>query len=143
MRIRSLLLAAASLCLATPLLAVTTPGAPAYARPAAAAGAAAKTGCQVQAGFEACFTSPLAVPRDPTVLDRPSRLFDTAGPGDTIRIAMFRWDIEPPTDAILAAQRRGATVLLGGDDDLRLNKQGRRLIATLEEQDPARRNVTI
>ena len=56
---------------------------------------------------------------------------------------MFRWDIKPPTDAILAAQRRGATVLLVGDDDLRLNKQGRRLIATLEEQDPARRNVTI
>ena len=32
---------------------------------------------------------------------------------------MFRWDIQPPTDAILAAQRRGATVLLVGDDDLR------------------------
>ena len=90
-----------------------------------------------------CFTSPPTVPGDPTVLDRPSRLFDTAGPGDTIRIAMFRWDIKPPTDAILAAQRRGATVLLVGDDDLRLNKQGRRLITTLEEQDPARRNVTI
>lgn len=104
---------------------------------------AGKTGCQGQAGVEVCFTSPPTVTSDPTVLDRPSRLFDTAGPGDTIRIAMFRWDIQPPTDAILAAQRRGATVLLVGDDDLRLNKQGRRLITTLEEQDPARRNVTI
>ena len=144
MRIRSLLLAAASLCLATPLLAVTTPAAPVGARPAELAGkVAGKTGCQARAGVEVCFTSPPTVPSDPTVLDRPSRLFDTAGPGDTIRIAMFRWDIEPPTDAILAAQRRGATVLLVGDDDLRLNKQGRRLITTLEEQDPARRNVTI
>jgi hypothetical protein len=143
-RIRSLLLAAASLCLATPLLAVTTPGAPASARPAETAGkVAGKSGCQGQAGIEVCFTSPPTVTSDPTVLDRPSRLFDTAGPGDTIRIAMFRWDIQPPTDAILAAQRRGATVLLVGDDDLRLNKQGRRLITTLEEQDPARRNVTI
>ena len=104
---------------------------------------AGKSGCQAQAGVEVCFTSPPTVTSDPTVLDRPSRLFDTAGPGDTIRIAMFRWDIQPPTDAILAAQRRGATVLLVGDDDLRLNKQGRRLITTLEEQDPARRNVTI
>jgi hypothetical protein len=139
-RIRSLLLAAASLCLATPLLAATTPAGPAYARPTAPA---AKTGCQAQAGFEVCFTSPLAVPRDPTVLDRASRLFDAAGPGDTIRVAMFRWDIKEPTDALLAAQRRGATVLLVGDDDLRLNRHGRRLISTLEEQDPARRNVTI
>lgn len=102
-----------------------------------------KSGCAAQAGFEVCFTSPLAVPRDPTVLDRASRLFDAAGAGDTIRIAMFRWDIKEPTDALLAAQRRGATVLLVGDDDLRLNRHGRRLISTLEEQDPARRNVTI
>ena len=50
---------------------------------------------------------------------------------------MFRWDIKPPTDALLAAQRRGAVVYLVGDDDLRLNRQGRRLIETLEEQDPA------
>lgn len=130
----------ASLCLVTPLLAATTPAAPADARPAAVAG---KTGCEARAGFEVCFTSPPTVPRDPTVLDRPSRLFDTAGPGDTIRVAMFRWDIKAPTDAILAAQRRGATVLLVGDDDLRLNRHGRRLLKTLEEQDPARRNVTI
>jgi hypothetical protein len=139
-RIRDLLLAAASLCLASPLLATALPTAPAGARPAAVAG---KTGCQARTGMEVCFTSPPTVPGDPTVLDRPSRLFDTAGPGDTIRVAMFRWDIRPPTDAILAAQRRGATVLLVGDDDLRLNKQGRRLITTLEEQDPTRRNVTI
>ena len=130
------------------MLAATTPAAPALARPAGVAEKiagkpAGKSGCQAQSGIEVCFTSPPTVARDATVLDRPSRLFDTAGPGDTIRIAMFRWDIKPPTDAILAAQRRGATVLLVGDDDLRLNKQGRRLITTLEEQDPTRRNVTI
>lgn len=104
---------------------------------------AGKTGCSARAGVEVCFTSPATVTGDPTVLDRPSRLFDTAGPGDTIRVAMFRWDIKPPTDAIIAAQRRGAVVYLVGDDDLRLNKQGRRLISTIEDQDPARTNVTI
>ena len=147
---RAGLLAGVVLCLLAPLLAVTAPASTAPAgtapagtadqRPAAPPG---RSGCQAQAGIEVCFTSPPTVPRDPTVLDRPSRLFDTAGPGDTIRIAMFRWDIKPPTDAILAAQRRGATVLLVGDDDLRLNRQGRRLIETLEQQDPAIRNVTI
>lgn len=134
---RAALLTGTVLCLIAPLLAAA---APAGARPA---GVAPQTGCRAEGGFEVCFTSPIAVPRDPTVLDRASRLFDTAGPGDTIRVAMFRWDIKAPTDAILAAQRRGATVLLVGDDDLRLNRHGRRLLSTLEEQDPARRNVTI
>ncbi|MBC2934026.1 phospholipase D-like domain-containing protein [Nocardioides sp. zg-1228] len=150
-------------CLLAPLLALTAPAstapastAPASTAPASTAPASTapapgerpvaapgQSGCRAEGGIEVCFTSPPTVPRDPTVLDRPSRLFDTAGPGDTIRIAMFRWDIKPPTDAILAAQRRGATVLLVGDDDLRLNKQGRRLIETLEQQDPTIRNVTI
>jgi hypothetical protein len=129
----------ATLALLAPLLAL---GAPAEAE-IASQKPPGRSGCWAEAGAEVCFTSPPTRPGDPTVLDRPSRLFDSAGPGDTIRIAMFRWDIKPPTDAILAAQRRGATVLLVGDDDLRLNRQGRRLIRTLEEQDPARTNVTI
>ncbi|GAB3020826.1 hypothetical protein GCM10011376_22780 [Nocardioides flavus (ex Wang et al. 2016)] len=129
----------ATLSLLVPLLTLGTPAGAErdLSKPAG------KSGCWAQAGTEVCFTSPPNRPADPTVLDRPSRLFDSAGAGDTIRIAMFRWDIKPPTDAILAAQRRGATVLLVGDDDLRLNRQGRRLIRTLEEQDPARTNVTI
>lgn len=136
MRTRTLLTALA-LGLLAPLL---TLGAPTQAREAARPG---KSGCEARGGIEVCFTSPPTRRDDPTVLARPARLFDTAGAGDTIRIAMFRWDIKPPTDAILDAQRRGATVLLVGDDDLRLNTQGRRLITTLEEQDPARTNVTI
>ena len=104
---------------------------------------AGRSGCWAHAGIETCFSSPPTVREDPTVLDRPGRLFDTAGAGDTIRIAMFRWDIKPPTDAIIAAQRRGAVVHLVGDDDLRLNRQGRRLVRTIEDQDPARTNVTI
>lgn len=136
MRTRTLLTVLV-LGLLAPLL---TLGAPTQAREAARPG---KSGCEARGGIEVCFTSPPTRRNDPTVLARPARLFDTAGPGDTIRIAMFRWDIKPPTDAILAAQRRGATVLLVGDDDLRLNKQGRRLITTLEEQDPSRTNVTI
>ena len=110
------------------------------AGPTAAAGA---SGCSARDGIEVCFTSPPTVPSDPTVLGRASTLFDAAGPGDTIRVAMFRWDIKPPTDALLAAQRRGAVVHLVGDDDLRLNRHGRRLITGLEEQDPERTNVTI
>ena len=102
-----------------------------------------KSGCFADSGIEVCFTSPPTVPADPTVLGRASTLFDAAGPGDTIRVAMFRWDVKPPTDALIAAQRRGAVVYLVGDDDLRLNRHGRRLIKVLEEQDPARTNVTI
>ncbi|GAA5117583.1 hypothetical protein GCM10023339_28660 [Alloalcanivorax gelatiniphagus] len=130
------------LVLLVPLLAVGPQAAPSRAEPASAS-QAGKSGCWAQAGIETCFTSPPTVAGDPTVLQRPSRLFDSAGAGDTIRIAMFRWDIAPPTDAIIAAQRRGAVVYLVGDDDLRLNRQGRRLIRALEQQDPDRTNVTI
>lgn len=118
-------------CLVLPFLALG---------PAQAAG---KTGCTSRGGIETCFTSPPTTTADPTVLGRASTLFDSAGPGDTIRVAMFRWDIKPPTDALIAAQRRGAVVFLVGDDDLRLNRHGRRLIQTIEEQDPDRTNVTI
>ena len=107
------------------------------------AAARGKSGCFADSGIEVCFTSPPTVPSDPTVLGRASTLFDSAGQGDTIRVAMFRWDIKPPTDALIAAQKRGAVVYLVGDDDLRLNRHGRRLIKVLEEQDPARQNVTI
>ena len=99
MRTRTLLTVLV-LGLLAPLLTV---GAPTQAREATRSG---KTGCEVRGGFEVCFTSPPTRRDDPTVLDRPAQLFDTAGPGDTIRIAMVRWDIKPPTDAILAAQRR-------------------------------------
>jgi phosphatidylserine/phosphatidylglycerophosphate/cardiolipin synthase-like enzyme len=129
--------------LATLLATLLSTGGSAQAEQTSYDGRAGKTGCAADAGIEVCFSSPGTVPDDPTVLDRPSRLFDTAGPGDTIRIAMFRWDIKPPTDAIIAAQRRGAVVQIVGDDDLRLNKQGQRLIRTIEDQDPARTNVTI
>jgi phosphatidylserine/phosphatidylglycerophosphate/cardiolipin synthase-like enzyme len=129
------------LLLVAPLLALGPTAAPSQAESAAAE--AGRSGCWAQAGIETCFTSPPTVAGDPTVLERPSRLFDTAGPGDTIRVAMFRWDIAPPTDAIIAAQRRGAVVYLVGDDDLRLNRQGRRLIRTIEDEDAARTNVTI
>ena len=130
---RTGILVTALVCLLVPLL--STAG-PAQAR-------AGKSGCASRGGIEACFTSPPTVTGDPTVLDRASTLFDSAGPGDTIRVAMFRWDIKPPTDALIGAQRRGAVVYLVGDDDLRLNRHGRRLIQTIEQQDPDRTNVTI
>jgi phosphatidylserine/phosphatidylglycerophosphate/cardiolipin synthase-like enzyme len=123
------------------LASVLTLGAPAGARDAAHR--PGKTGCEARGVVEVCFSSPPTRAGDPTVLDRPTTLFDSAGPGDTIRVAMFRWDIQAPTVALLAAQRRGAVVYLVGDDDLRLNPRGRRLIDKLEAQDPERRNVTI
>jgi hypothetical protein len=125
------------------LLVVVALALPAAAYDTAPAARAGKTGCDAAGGIEVCFSSPPTRPGDPTVLARPSTLFDSAGPGDTIRVAMFRWDIEPPTKALVAAQRRGAEVYLVGDDDLRLNSRGRRLIEKIEAQDPARKNVTI
>lgn len=125
------------------LLVLVAVGLPAAAYDTAPAARAGKSGCQASGGIEVCFSSPPTRPGDPTVLARPSALFDAAGPGDSIRVAMFRWDIEPPTKALIAAQRRGAEVYLVGDDDLRLNSRGRRLIEKLEAQDPARKNVTI
>lgn len=116
---------------------------PASAYDTAPQARAGKSGCQANGGIEVCFSSPPTRRGDPTVLARPSRLFDAAGPGDTIRVAMFRWDIQAPTAALVAAQRRGAEVYLVGDDDLRLNSRGRRLIRKIEDQDPARTNVTI
>ncbi|PKH39059.1 Phosphatidylserine/phosphatidylglycerophosphate/cardiolipin synthase [Nocardioides alpinus] len=123
------------------LASVLTLGAPAGARDGA--DRSGKSGCEVRGGLEVCFSSPPTRADDPTVLDRPTTLFDAAGPGDTLRVAMFRWDIQAPTAALLAAQRRGAVVYLVGDEDLRLNSRGRRLIERLEAQDTARRNVTI
>lgn len=123
------------------LASVLTPGVTAGARDAV--DRSGRSGCEARGGIEVCFSSPPTRAGDPTVLDRPTTLFDSAGPGDTIRVAMFRWDIQAPTAALIAAQRRGAVVYLVGDDDLRLNPRGRRLIAKLEAQDTARRNVTI
>ncbi len=128
----SLLLTALT-CLLIPLLSTAAP----------AQADAATSGCTSRGGIETCFTSPPTVAADPTVLDRASTLFGAAGAGDTIRVAMFRWDIERPTDALIAAQRRGAVVHLVADDDLRLNRHGRRLIRTIEQQDPDRTNVTV
>jgi phosphatidylserine/phosphatidylglycerophosphate/cardiolipin synthase-like enzyme len=134
------LLVTALACLLVPLLSAVGP---AQADRTSYDARAGKSGCASRDGIEVCFTSPPTVTADPTVLGRASTLFDSAGPGDTIRVAMFRWDIKPPTDALIAAQRRGAVVYLVGDDDLRLNRHGRRLIQTIEQQDPDRTNVTI
>ena len=117
-----------------------------HERPAADDRAAArgKSGCAAQRRDRGLLH--LAADGAPTTRPcsaAPAPLFDAAGPGDTIRVAMFRWDIKPPTDALIAAQRRGAVVYLVGDDDLRLNRHGRRLVETIEDQDPDRENVTI
>lgn len=117
--------------------------APRAAATAEGAARAGVSGCRAKGAIEVCFSSPKTRPRDPVVMNRPSKLFASAGAGDTIRVAMFRWDIKPPTEALIKAQKRGAVVYIVGDDDLRLNPQGRRLIGTIESTDTARKNVTI
>ena len=143
MRTRRWILTLAAGLLGLGTLSTSTTSAVTTSAAAGQAAAAGKSGCAARDGIEVCFTSPPTVPADPTVLRRASTLFDAAGAGDTIRVAMFRWDIEPPTRALIAAQRRGAVVYLVGDDDLRLNSRGRRLIKVIEAQDPGRTNVTI
>ena len=130
----------ASLGILLALVALTLPTAAVGETARSAAGV---SGCRTRGGIEVCFSSPPTRTNDPAVLDRPTRLFASAGEGDTLRVAMFRWDINPPTAALIAAQRRGATVYLVGDDDLLLNPRGRRLVERIESQDPTRKNVTI
>ena len=74
---------------------------------------------------------------------RISRLFEAAGAGDTVRVAMFRWDIPWTVDALLAAQMRGARVWIVADHDVVTNPAGRRLVRLVEQRDPAPRNVVI
>ena len=56
---------------------------------------------------------------------------------------MFRWDIQPPTVALLAAQRAAPSSTSSATTTSCSTPRGRRLIDRIETQDPARRNVTI
>ncbi len=108
---------------------------------------AAKTkisGCNTSAAFEVCFSSP-ATHRgsDPIVVRHFIDIFNAAGEGDSLRIAMFRWDIPATTTAIVAAQRRGAHVEIVADADMRTKKAGRQVIAKIENGDPMPRNVVV
>ncbi len=102
------------------------------------------SGCEASGAYAVCFSSPpTRGGRDAAVIDRFTAIFDSAGAGDTVRVAMFRWDIGPPADALIAAQRRGARVEVVADEDLRTKGAGRRVLRKIEHGDPARTNVVV
>ncbi len=124
-------LAAAS---AVIVLAALLPGAPASAR---AADAPSARGCTTRPNglMRVCFTSPPTNGgTDDLVFAEVRRLFGTAGQGDRLRVAMFRWDRAVPAQALLDAQRRGAKVDLVLDHEVVTNKVGRRLARLVERR---------
>lgn len=102
------------------------------------------SGCSSQGRLEVCFSSPPTEGRsDAAVINRLRRLFQAAGPGDSLRIAMFRWEIAKAADDLLAAQRRGARVEVVADHDVVTNRVGRSLLRRIERRDDGRDNVVV
>lgn len=100
-------------------------------------------GCRSQGELEVCFSSPLPPHGDRAVIDRMRRLFRSAGDGDALRIAMFRWEIGGAADELVAAQRRGAHVSIVADHDVRTNRVGRRLLGRIERGERPGDNVVV
>lgn len=102
------------------------------------------SGCEAAEAYRVCFSSPPTNGgTDAAVINRFTAIFDSAGAGDTVRVAMFRWDIGPPADALIAAQARGARVEVVADADLRTKGAGRKVLQKIEDGDPARTNVVV
>ena len=100
--------------------------------------------CVADGRLHLCFSSPADHGgSDPAVVARINKIFDTAGAGDSLRIAMFRWDIASSADALVAAQERGAHVELVVDRDVVTNRVGRNLVRTIESGDPSARHVVV
>ena len=70
-------------------------------------------------------------------------IFNSAGAGDSLRIAMFRWDIPATTKAIVAAQKRGAHVEIVADADMTTKQAGQQVISQIENGDPMAGNVVV
>lgn len=102
------------------------------------------SGCQSDASYEVCFSSPgLKNGPDPVVVRRFVEIFDEAGEGDSLRIAMFRWDIPATTNALVGAQKRGAHVEIVADADMRTKAAGRAVMKQIEAGEPGVRNVVV
>jgi phosphatidylserine/phosphatidylglycerophosphate/cardiolipin synthase-like enzyme len=138
-------------CMSTP--AVSTPlsgrpiplgAAPAASSAGSGSTAAGASGCHTHADLEACFTLPQAHGgTDASVINHAVAMFNRAGKGDTIRIAMFRWDLARPADALIAAQKRGAKVELVVDHDVLTKPAGHHLVTAIERNDPQPHNVVV
>ena len=102
------------------------------------------SGCREHGKVEVCFSSPTSRGgRDAAVINRMRAIFRKAGAGDTVRIAMFRWEIAKAARELLAAQHRGARVEVVADHDVVTNRVGRRLMDRLERRDRKRNNVVV
>lgn len=105
---------------------------PATSAPSRATGRVVRSGCNVDTTLEVCFSSPgTRGGSDPAVVRRFIEVFDEAGAGDSLRVAMFRWDIPATTTALLGALDRGAHVELVADADVATKPAGRQLLAQL------------
>jgi phosphatidylserine/phosphatidylglycerophosphate/cardiolipin synthase-like enzyme len=102
------------------------------------------SGCNTAATYEVCFSSPATHGgSDPAVVRHFIDIFNSAGAGDSLRIAMFRWDIPATTKAIVAAQKRGAHVEIVADADMTTKQAGQQVISQIESGDPMFGNIVV
>ncbi len=102
------------------------------------------SGCNTAGTYEVCFSSPATHGgSDPFVVKHFIDIFKSAGAGDSLRIAMFRWDIPATTKAIVAAQKRGAHVEIVADADMTTKPAGQQVISQIEGGDPMAANVVV
>ena len=102
------------------------------------------SGCNAAGSYEICFSSPASKGgSDPAVVRHFIDIFGQAQAGDSLRIAMFRWDIPATTKALVAAQQRGAHVEIVADADMTTKPAGRSVMSQIENGDPAPGNVVV
>ena len=112
--------------------------------PATTAAKTVLSGCNAAGIYEICFSSPASKGgSDAAVVRHFIEIFDQAQAGDSLRIAMFRWDIPATTKALVAAQRRGAHVEIVADEDMTTKPAGRSVMSQIEAGDPAPGNVVV
>jgi hypothetical protein len=112
--------------------------------PAATSAKTLISGCNTAGTYEVCFSSPATHGgSDPFVVKHFIDIFKSAGAGDSLRIAMFRWDIPATTTAIVGAQKRGAHVEIVADADMTTKPAGRAVIQQIEDGDPMAANVVV
>ena len=112
--------------------------------PAQTSAKTVRSGCNAAGTYEICFSSPATKGgSDAAVVRHFIDIFNQAGPGDSLRIAMFRWDIPATTQALVAAQQRGAHVEIVADADMTTKQAGQQVLAQIEAGDPAPGNVVV
>ncbi len=101
-------------------------------------------GCKAKRNVEVCLSSPgTHGGTHPVVINRMRKLFKKARAGDSLRIAMFRWDIPGAAENLVDAQARGVHVELVVDHDVVANPVGASLVQRIEAGDPAPGNTVV